>query len=67
MAVADIGTVPELAKIDVYAALRASSATFWIQEVPSLMLHPTMDLLVDRWISAARRGVQLAQWGELAG
>lgn len=63
LAVADIGAVPELGKIDVCASLRASSAKFWIQELPSLLLNPTVDLKVERWCNEAQRGVQLAKWG----
>jgi hypothetical protein len=43
--------------------LAPTSAKFWIQEIPSLLQNPTIDLKVERWYAEAQRGVQLAQWG----
>src|SRR5262245_30757007 len=61
--VIDTNAEPDLAKIDVCASLRATSAKFWIQEIPSLLANPTVDLNVERWFEAAQRGVQLARCG----
>lgn len=57
---------PKFAKLDVCVALRAVSAKFWIQEIPSLLVSPTEDLDVQPWLAEARRGVQLARWGVCA-
>lgn len=54
---------PNVAKIDVCLSLRATSAKFWIQETPSLLVNPTADLRVEPWRSEAARGVELARWG----
>jgi len=59
----DTRAEPELAKIDVCASLHAASAKIWIQEMPSLLMEPTWDLNVDRWVLEARNGVELARWG----
>ena len=50
-------------KINVCTSLRATSAKFWIQEIPSLLVDPSNDLNVQRWQAEAKRGVQLARWG----
>ena len=63
LAVVDLEVVPNVAKIDVCLSLRATSAKFWIQEIPSLLVNPTTDLQVEPWCSEAQRGVQLARWG----
>jgi hypothetical protein len=57
---------PAFAKLDVCVSLRAASAKFWIQEIPSLLVCPTEDLHVQPWLAEAKRGVQLAQWGVCA-
>ena len=54
---------PNISKIDICVSLRASSAKFWIQEIPSLLVSRTVDLKVEPWRSEAQRGVQLARWG----
>ncbi len=59
----DPTTVPELAKIDVCASVAAASAKIWIMEIPSLLMNPTRDLTVERWVAEADRGVELARWG----
>jgi hypothetical protein len=59
----DTKAIPELGKIDVCASLHTASAKIWIQEIPSLLIHPTSDLDVERWVLAARDNVQLARWG----
>lgn len=59
----DISAAPELAKIDVCASLAAASAKVWIAELPSLLLNPTRDLAVPRWVGEGERGVELARWG----
>jgi hypothetical protein len=59
----DVSAVPGLAKIDICASLAAASAKIWIAEIPSLLLSPTRDLAVARWVSEAERGVELAGWG----
>lgn len=66
LAVVDPDTDPNVAKIDVCASLRATSAKFWIQEIPSLLANPTVDLNVEPWRTEALRGVQLARWGVCA-
>jgi hypothetical protein len=63
LAAMDGAADPDISKIDVCASLRATSAKFWIQEIPSLLAHPTVDLNVERWVAEANRGVQLARWG----
>jgi len=63
LAVTDQSADANLSKIDVCASLRAMSAKFWIQEIPSLLANPTVDLNVERWRAEAQRGVQLARWG----
>lgn len=63
LAVIDGSADTHLPKIDVGASLRASSAKFWIQEIPSLLANPTVDLNIERWGAEAKRGVQLAKWG----
>jgi len=59
----DTRAEPRLAKIDVCASLHAASAKIWIQEIPSLLIDPTADLNVERWVFEARNGVELARWG----
>lgn len=59
----DVAAAPDLAKIDVCASLHAASAKIWIQEIPSLLREPTIDLEVEPWASEAKRGVELARWG----
>lgn len=59
----DTRAEPRLAKIDVCASLHAVSAKIWIQEIPSLLINPTADLDVGRWVLEARNGVELARWG----
>jgi hypothetical protein len=59
----DPDAVPDVAKIDVCASLRATSAKLWIQEIPSLLANPSVDLKIARWHAEAQRGVQLARWG----
>lgn len=54
---------PKLEQINVCTSLRATSAKFWIQEIPSLLVSPTVDLMVEPWRTEALRGVQLARWG----
>ncbi|WP_250523461.1 MULTISPECIES: hypothetical protein [unclassified Caballeronia] len=63
LAVVDIDVEPQLAKINVCSSLRATSAKFWMQEIPSLLLSPTHDLNVKRWCDEAQQGIHLAQWG----
>ena len=63
LAAIDPEAVPNVAKIDVCLSLKATSAKFWIQEIPSLLVNPTADLGVEPWRSEAQRGVQLARWG----
>src|SRR5258706_6771399 len=63
VAVIDGDADASFAKVDVCASLRAISAKFWIQEIPSLLVSPTEDLNVERWRAEAQRGVQLARWG----
>lgn len=63
LAVIDPEAVPDVVKIDVCRSLKATSAKFWIQEIPSLLVSPTADLEVEPWRSEGRRGVQLARWG----
>jgi len=55
-----------LTSFDVCASLHAASAKLWIQEIPSWLAQPTEDLNVERWLDAARRGVDLARWGVCA-
>lgn len=59
----DTKVAPGLAKIDLCASLHAASAKIWIREIPSLLVDPTADLDVERWVLEARRGVELARWG----
>ncbi|MFT3898309.1 MAG: hypothetical protein QM719_11565 [Thermomonas sp.] len=54
---------PDFSKINVCVSLKATSAKFWIQEIPSLLVNPSVDLRVEPWRSEAQRGVQLARWG----
>ena len=54
---------PNFGKVDVCASLHAASAKIWIQEIPSLLMKPTTDLDVERWVVEARNGVELARWG----
>lgn len=54
---------PNLRKINICASLRALSAKLWIQEIPSLLVSPTVDLAVDRWHAEAERGIELARFG----
>jgi len=61
--VVDTIAQPDLAKFDTCTSLRAASAKFWIQEIPSLLLNPSDDLNVERWRVEAKRGVRLAQLG----
>ena len=63
LAVADITVDPTIARINLCASLQASSAKFWIQELPSLLANPTAELKVEPWRTEAHRGVQLARWG----
>lgn len=63
LAAIDLEADPKLEQVNVCASLRAASAKFWIQEIPSLLLSPTVDLKVEPWRAEALRGVQLAQWG----
>lgn len=63
LAAADPEANTSFAKINLRSSLRAASAKFWIQEIPSLLVSPTTDLRVEPWQSEARRGVQLARWG----
>ncbi|NOU20415.1 MAG: hypothetical protein HOO93_01260 [Methyloglobulus sp.] len=63
LAVADSVSDPDLAKINLCLSLKATSAKFWIQEIPSLLVNPTVDLRVEPWRSEAHRGVQFARWG----
>lgn len=63
VAIIDEKAEPDFAKFDACAALRAVSAKFWIQEIPSLLANPTVELSVARWCAEAQRGVQLAKWG----
>jgi hypothetical protein len=62
----DVGAVPDLMKIDLYASLHAASAKIWIQEIPSLLRDSDADLDVERWVSEARRGCRLARTALLA-
>lgn len=66
LATVDSDAVPELAKIDVCASLRAASAKIWIQEILSLLVNPPRDLDVDRWVQEAEKGAELAQLGLFA-
>ncbi len=59
----DLQADPNLDQVDVCTSLRATSAKFWIQEIPSLLVSPTADLKVEPWRTEAFRGVQLARWG----
>lgn len=63
LAAVDPTAEPNFTKLDVCVSLRASSAKFWIQEIPSLLANPTEDLNVEPWRTEAKRGVQLARWG----
>jgi hypothetical protein len=63
LAAVNAAAEPAFAKFDVCVSLRAVSAKFWIQEIPSLLVSPTEDLEVQPWLSEAQRGVQLARWG----
>jgi hypothetical protein len=63
LATVDERAEPRFAKFDVCASLRATSAKLWIQEIPSLLVSPTIDLKVERWYTEAQRDVQLAKWG----
>jgi hypothetical protein len=54
---------PDLAKFDICASIHAASAKLWIAEMPSLLLNPTADLAVERWVAEARNGVELARFG----
>jgi len=58
----DLGSDPNVAKINLCLSLRATSAKFWIQEIPSLLANPTVDLRLEPWRSEAHRGVQFARW-----
>lgn len=55
--------VAELAHIDVNASLAAPSAKIWIQETGALLANSTRDLAVERWVSKADSGAQLAVLG----
>lgn len=66
LAAVDEKVEPRFAVLNVCASLRAVSAKFWIQEIPSLLVSPTEDLNVQPWLTEARRGVQLARWGVCA-
>jgi hypothetical protein len=63
LAVANPDADPNISKIHICVSLRASSAKFWIQEIPSLLANPTVDLEVEPWRSEAQCGVKLACWG----
>lgn len=58
----DVGSAPNLAKIDVCASLAAASAKLWIRESLNLT-DPPSDLAVERWVEEAREGVELARLG----
>jgi hypothetical protein len=59
----DVQALPELAKIDICASLSAASAKLWIREIPSLLVDRPVDLVIERWVTEAENGVELAQWG----
>lgn len=59
----NVSADPRLSSFDVCASIHATSAKFWIQEIPSWLAQPSEDLAVERWVEAARRGVNLAHWG----
>jgi len=59
----DARAEPRLAKIDVCASLLAASSKIWIQEIPSILINPPIDLEVERWVVEAQQGVELARWG----
>jgi hypothetical protein len=63
LAAVDIAAEPRFSRLDVCVSLRAVSAKFWIQEIPSLLVSPTEDLNVEPWLAESRRGIQLARWG----
>lgn len=63
LATVDEQAEPNAAKVDICSSIRATSAKFWIQELPSLLVNPTNDLNVQRWQTEAQLGVQLARWG----
>jgi hypothetical protein len=59
----DLDASPDFAKIDVCASLHAASAKIWIREGLSILSDPVAELAVDRWLRAARNGVELARLG----
>jgi hypothetical protein len=54
-------TDPELSRIDVCAAIGATSAKIWLNELAIAI--PSADLSVRRWVENARRHVELARLG----
>ncbi len=66
LAAVDSTLEPKFSRVDPCVSLRAVSAKFWIQEIPSLLVSPSEDLQVQPWLAEAQRGVQLARWGVCA-
>ncbi|HEY6512863.1 MAG TPA: hypothetical protein VI032_12835 [Burkholderiaceae bacterium] len=66
LAAVDATLEPRFCKLDPCVSLRAVSAKFWVQEIPSVLVSPTEDLHVQPWLAEAQRGVQLARWGVCA-
>lgn len=63
LAAIDLSVAPELEKIDVCASLHAASAKLWIQEDFLRMINPPSHLAVERWVTEACRGAELASLG----
>lgn len=61
----DTCTDPNLSRIDVCAAIAATSAKIWIRE-GLLLTAPSADLNVSRWADNASKGIALAQLGLMA-
>lgn len=66
LAAVDLAAASDLQKIDVCSALAASSAKIWVRESLAHLRDSPPDLAVERWLSQASKGIELAQFGLVA-
>ena len=66
LAAVDTAAAPDLRKIDLCASLAANSAKIWVRESLAQLSDSPPDLAVDRWVTAASNGVELARFGLVA-
>ena len=66
IAAVDEAAHPELAKIDICASLKASSAKLWVRESLTQLNDMPAGLAVQRWAAEAANGVELARFGLVA-